>query len=214
MAFPVVQATNNSTQTAATTHTVSLPAGISSGDLLIVILEVPGTIASFTGYISLISGRGIGFLYYRIADGSEGATTTFTTSASTLSVHNTYRISGHQGTTPEATTAAGLDPPSLTPTWGSADTLFIAAICATVIFGSAGDITAAPTNYGSLIKSGELNDGVNRYRAGSAVRSLTGVSDDPGTFTVSSYTDGDAFTIGVRPVSASGGTRTYGYIIG
>ena len=89
MAFPVVQARNETSFTAAaTSFACNLPATIASGDLLIVILASGGTNAqqfnTLTGWTELLD-ENVTFgvhVWYRLADGTEGATVTFTCTGS------------------------------------------------------------------------------------------------------------------------------------
>jgi hypothetical protein len=127
MAFPSIDNTNTSTSAAGTSHTVSLPANISSGDLLLVFFATDGdnTVTDWDGFTELVSesnGTAAFFaIAYKYATGSEGASITVTTSVSEPGSHASYRITGHDsGQIPEASTVVEAssdvpDPGSLTP---------------------------------------------------------------------------------------------------
>ena len=107
----VVTSYNNS---GVQNHTVTLPSTINSGDLLIVIFwqgTVGGTVTfdggdgfaqfSTTG---VATGYGEGELWYVIADGTEGATTSVTTSGFTNFSATCVRLTGHNSTWEDVTT--------------------------------------------------------------------------------------------------------------
>lgn len=219
MAFPSA-GTPVATQFAAsvTSMPVSLPATINAGDLLLALVEVRNT-ATYTkptgwsdiSTIAQAGGGAVGKLngFYKIAAGTEAGTTpTWTASTGTTGIWQTIRVTSWHGTTPpEATTASGdataANPPSLTPSWGTDDTLWLA------IAGHAAAVTAAwsaaPTNY-----SGFQNDGASSGGAAvsiaSSTRQLNAISEDPGAFTVSgSNRFWTSATIGIRPAAAGGG---------
>lgn len=140
MTVPVVESTATSADTSATTsHTVTMPAGVTSGDLLICIFKpASGTgtwSVSMTGWTLLASledgFNGASYAFYREADGTEGASETVTTGNSVKSAHITYRVSGwDSGQAPEGQVAAAGSEATFTPTWGSADNLYISALTA------------------------------------------------------------------------------------
>src|SRR5262245_10895511 len=136
MSFPTVAGTNTSANSSASTsHTVNLPASIASGDLLIIfIADSIGTANSgfsasgWTALAKCDNGTNHGFqCLYKIASGSEGGSVVVTSAASGKTAHNSYRITGWHGTSPpeQGTPVTGggganPDPPSLSPSWGSA----------------------------------------------------------------------------------------------
>lgn len=138
---PQVVGSSSNANIAVTSHTIDLPATINIGDLILV-MTLRNSTAAITppaGYSSLASatasGSGSAYqLFYKTADGSEGGTTlTFTTSATRTTVLICYvvQVGTWQGTPEQATyngdTGMSADPPSLTPSWGSAANLWIAA---------------------------------------------------------------------------------------
>ena len=214
MAFPTVAATNGGNVTAdSTSHTVNLPGGISAGDLLIAIFAVDDTptitwpagwtqLAEDVGALSEVTAS----IYYREADGTEGASITVTTDVSEGSAHTTYRITDWHGTSAPEISAVSSDatstpdPNSLSPSWGAEDTLWLAVVC---YWPGSRTVSSYPTNY---------TDGINdRWSSssgtgvGSGRRELNSSSEDPGTFTLSASARNASYVIGVRPEGAGGG---------
>ncbi len=193
-----VAASNNGSGAAANTHTINLPSGIISGNLLLMLFTTFDGRA-FTppsGWTTIFSQSNTVTLSaaYKVADGSEGATTTCTTaSTGSRSAHVTLRITGYQATPQSATatgSSTGPNPPSLSPSWGTAsETLFIAG------FGNRATSAPSgiPANYADLLS------GVNGSGpvAALATRIATLSSDDPGAFT-SESSSWVAGTIAVR----------------
>ena len=196
--FPQVAATNISKESSAvSSHTVALPTGIQSGDLLLAFFNAEGGIGSsetitwpngWTEFASEIShsgnpttGAAVHFrAAYRQADGTEGANITVTTGTNATSAHNTYRITGADDPAtqaPEAATAGStssettIDAPSLTPTGGAQDYLWLAVVA----LNQGNTLSASPTNYTNLIQDSGTGGGL-----GSSRRELNAASTDPG----------------------------------
>ncbi len=210
MTFPTVETTSVGAETGnETSHTVNLPSGIVSGDLLVVEFSyaLPNTTtfpAGWTNFITRNNGNGIRTdAAWRDADGTEGASITVTTNDNaTRSDHAVYRISGAEDPdtqAPEVSTGAtgtdaSPDPDSLTPTGGAKDYLWIA------LMGSddaSDDITAGPTSYTNLLV-GENGSSLAIHVA-SAERQLNASSEDPGTFTLENSEEWLAATYAVHP---------------
>lgn len=132
------------------------------------------------------------------------------TSGNTRPAAVSYRIAGWHGTLADGVEALfldsdSLDPPSLTPAWGAADTLWIAGVNSQ---GSNATITANPTNYVSRVDSIEDDatlSGNNHYtRCFASERNLNASTEDPGLYTFSSESlqTERPFTIAVRPTSS------------
>jgi hypothetical protein len=225
MAFPVVATTNSGNDTSGTSHTVNLPGSIASGDLLIVLFANDGnaTITWPSGWdqaanalFDTANGTAVRLAgRQRIADGTEGATITVTTSASEWSAHSTLRITGWHGTTvAEAATATGssttADPPNLDPAgWASEDTLWIA--CSGRDTGGADDDdnTAHPTNYTAIhnVLAGTNAGGVNLT---SSRRDNAVSAENPGTYTGPTTEEWVAATVAIRPAAAGAALVTPG----
>ena len=102
---PVVESLATSTPSSGTSHTVNLPASIASGDYLIGCFATDGnpTITWPAGWTLLSEAADGGSasrqsVYYRVADGTEGATITIGTSAAEFAVAHVYRITNATGT--------------------------------------------------------------------------------------------------------------------
>jgi hypothetical protein len=124
-------------------------------------------------------------------------------SAASFIAANYYRISGQFNAAPEAATATGntasADPPSLTPSWGSTSTLWLAV---------AGDIVAtqglpsAPASYdGRIVRENDGGGGSNVVRLASARRSLLAATENPAAWTLPGSGQWAAATIAVRPAT-------------
>lgn len=200
--FPVVEATNISSTSGSATQVVNLPAGISSGDLLLIFLGMQDgrTINTPSGWTQLYNNNSdpSAACFYKVASGSEGASVSVTLSSSSIGGHTSYRISNYQGT-PEAatlngpTSSANPNPPSLTPSWGSAKTLWITA---THNRNPSADpsVSSYPANttngiYGHVTGAGMAT----------AQRQLEASSWDPNTYTMSASVAWCANTVAIRP---------------
>ena len=201
MAFPVVQTTNESaTTTAGTSHIVNLPTGITAGELLVVLMAIGSTAATvnvLAGWSEVLDASQANDLkvLVRQADGSEGATVTFTTSAATRDASISYRISGALPLAIRAPEISAVatgssttpNPGTVTPTGGTKDYLWLAAFTRD---GEALDddawCSAAPAGYTNLLRKACGTAGTNlggliaSAQLGSAVS-----TQDPGTFTAS-----------------------------
>lgn len=202
MAFPSIATTNQNNTSATTNHVVNLPASIAAGDLLLIFGHVglaPTYPAGWTEISSVVVGSRTFSIAYRIADGSEGASVTVTTASNAACRWITERITSWHGTTPPevGTAATGTsttpDPPAVTPSWGSADNLFIASSA------KAGGVgpTGFPTNYGTS----QLDQFDSNADIAVAARQLTASTDNPGTFTYAASSAWGAQTVVIRPAS-------------
>ncbi len=216
MASPVVAATNeSSTTTAGTNHTVTLPTGINARDLLVVCMNKGSTSASINalaGWTEILDeavANGL-FIAYRWATGGD-SNPTFVSSASTRDATISFRITGAidpavQAPEDAAATATGTsttpNPPSISPTGGSKDYLFIA------MFGMAGEfadddawVTASPSGYTPTDPLSKACGTVGTNLGGivaAASRQATTDTEDPGTFTATSAA-WRAQTIAIHP---------------
>lgn len=215
MAFPSpVGSPTTATDGAATfSHTVNIPSG-SAGDMLIIIICALATMGtcSATGWTALgedlNSGQAHINYLWRYADGSEGTSVTVTSTGTTRTCNLiVHRFSGAKNQAPEKGTAVtftssgttAANPPSLTPSWGAEDTLWLP------VMGNktTGGVSAAPTNYSNLA----VNSGVSAQVA-SAQRQLNAASEDPGPFTHTAQA-GVCNTLAIRPAPAS--SSNYGF---
>jgi len=212
VAFPVVATVGTTYNSAATTsHVIDLPDSIASGDLLILFFSRDGSTGTVTfpaglPWTALTGPAGAGtsehYVRYRVAGSSEGTDITVATSVSEEAAGKILRITGWHGTDPPeqgtvvvGTTSTLPNPPTLTPSWGSADTLWIAW------YGNngAGNATAYPTSYtGNQTTVDAVACGLSF-----ATRELAAASDDPGTFTHSASRPWSSNTFAVRPAAVA-----------
>lgn len=214
---------------AGTEHVVNLPsdlATIQAGDLLLVFCsrdDGDHTITRPEGWETISNEAHDtasleGSLFARRADGTEGATATWTTSVSLSASWHAYRIPRGQwydngtladaievGTTSE-TTGTTPNPPSLTTTWTGAANLFIA-----VSFGisESESYSAIPSGYTSNQTSG--GQGGSGASIGSAFKTATANTEDAGTFTKSGSGAYIAQTFAIRPPAAPSITTPTGW---
>jgi hypothetical protein len=198
-----------------TSHDVTMPPSVSSGDLLQCLFT--SSIATFTwpaGWTvakSLTGAAAKSELAYRQSDGTEGAAIVVSTSLSVESAHICMRIVGHVNPAtqaPQASTGAtGLsttaNPDTVTPTGGSKNYLFVA------LAGNSGGsgpptYTGFPSGYHHPLEQ-ISSTGAGTYATAMATRQLNAASEDPGTFTNPSV-NWVALTAAVHP-TPSGATR-------
>lgn len=139
MTFPVVAAqTSAITATSQSSHSVTLPASIQAGELLVLVLSFGDSAISINtglaGWTAVLTDQSNTptFRSYRkfAVAGDAGSTLTIVTSTSTQMQANVYRITGaHASTPPEASglrhAGPPYDAPAHTASWGAADTLWL-----------------------------------------------------------------------------------------
>lgn len=212
MAFPTDAARLNTNGTAAAINKVcNLAGGIVSGNLLILILRSAGadTHTTPTGWTQLVLNNAADgsddttSIWYRIADGNEGATVTVTATTSLKFAAECWRVT--EGDTPQVSgTATGAsatpDPPSFSPAGGAQDYLWF------WIGGWEGEQTSppagSPLNYSNPVgaNSGTAGAIASNCRVAGATRQLNAATEDPPSWTISVSDDWSAWTIAVPPV--------------
>lgn len=195
--------------TASTSHVCNLPTTV-SGDLLIALVGTDGSssnsaVATPSGWTALgttqeISTSSRGTALYRVADGSEsGGTVDFQTTGSEEAAVSIVRVqAGSYVGTPEAafiSSSQSLSPPSasLTPTWGSANNLWITAL-----------FLGRPLPTGYPYPNNQIGvDGMSGGASGSTVAACTithvAASLSPPTWSVSPSIQSVSATIAIRP---------------
>ena len=209
MAAPVVEAqTENSGS--SSNPAAALPASIASGELLFLFFasdaagQSIGTPTDWTLLVTQTNAR----VFYKIATGSEGSTVTvpFTPNARPWAARS-FRVSGHNSSSaPEAASATGTgtspDAPSLTPTGGSKEYLWIWSVHVGDEDFGAGTVSSFPTNY----TTNADQVGTTAAAVGTSYRANTASSENPGTGTLSAGAPWTAVTIAVYPVEGGGGS--------
>lgn len=185
MTFPAVAGRQT---TMAGLPTIAFDSAPSSGDLIIIVFQsgFAGT-ASAPGWTVPVGALGT-WVLYRICDGSEGSSVTITYAAGGGLAARAWRIRGFTGA-PEFGIAASKNPPSLSPSWGAKDTLWIAAL------GLSGTYSGFPSGY---TQTGSVTN------LGWAERELNAASEDPSAFTSSSGAFIESVTIAVQGIVSGG----------
>ena len=204
-AFPKVETTSEGVDdVAGTTTTVTLPAGIVSGDGIVVLfcsgLSTAADIVFPAGYTELVEFFGFSLSFaiaYRQADGTEGATIDVTHNSS-KTAFICYRVSGQdfdiQSPENSARTdgnSVSPDPAAVTPGGGVNDYLFLA------VYGNDGLVTQddAPANYTHRLNAAGAD--ADSCGIGSAHRKLNATSEDPAAFAQSAAEGWHAYTIAI-----------------
>lgn len=148
----------------------------------------------------------------KLSDGTEGTSLSWDLSGTAKGAAIAWRITGAANPASRApevqvatftTTANTANPPSISPTGGSKDYLFLAL---------AGEdqesitFSVAPTNYTNLTNANSGTSGLNATNVciGGASRQLTAASEDPSTFTHgAAATGGLALTVAIHPPLAN-----------
>ncbi len=210
-------ATNVSTAALTWAVTVGSPA---AGTLLIVFLRgSTNTLTSFTGYTQLAADASDAsddqtLVYYRQADGTEGATDDAVWNANTKGGAICWQVTGAIDPATSAptisavaigtTTANTCNPNSVAPANAPQDTLYIAMGGED---GEVGAFTAAPANYGNFQAANSGTGGAaasNLLMGGASRQILASSSDDPGAFTHAAANAGwTAFTVAIIPPAAA-----------
>lgn len=207
--FPVIEETSKGgSSTNTTTHPITMPAGVTTGDLLVVLFGqdddglIPATVnigSSGAGWARLYeANQGSDHTrfscFYKIATGSD--TLTITTGFSDTSDWIVYRISGASSAlTASTTTNTTNDPPSLTAGMGSAK--YLCLVHALISDGHS--ISAAASGFDGIINGATA--GLSQIRAASFSRKFKASSEDPGTYTTTPSATARALlaTIAVPP---------------
>lgn len=220
--YPVVASTNTSSKDnqGNTPAVISLPSGIQPGDLILIFYSDgsnsgndPALPAEYTLFYSNESTSGGGSTanlyraaWYKIANGTEGATVSTTNNIPDRSAHTTYRISGGTylgfpvASTADTGTDDNPDPPSLTSGFGAVPTMWIATSH------SAGDGTVtAPTNYtANLIVGHSGGTGNAHATTGTSHRFTTAASENPGQYDLAADRVHAAWTVAIQGIGVSG----------
>lgn len=194
--FPQVEAVSTGEEASGTSHVITLPSGITAGDLLLIVLAYDGTptvsIASGSGWTILgqqnASGAGSAIVY-KVAAG--GDTLSIGTSASEAVAWIAYRISGAAGVS--GSSANNNDPPEHTPPGGAQNYLWIASQQEDGILAS----SAPPTNYSDLHQESNNVGSTARVSISTAQRELNAASENPGAFVGAGA--GSTWTLAVAP---------------
>lgn len=207
--FGVIGTPLATVQTSSSTNrNINIPTGVLLNELLLAILTTSNgsavTLSPPSGWTA-VSGAASSNTntnqnaFWKIAAGTEGGTTVQSVDSALVSnsVAVCYRITGHDpATAPVATNTNSAststpDPPNLAPGWGSVLTLYIAA------FGrrsTACSMDAYPSGY----VDHPIGNDASNCKTYAITRKLTGTSENPGAFSLSSAAQANALTIAVK----------------
>lgn len=218
MAYPVPMATNGGDSAGqVTNHTIKLPAGCNVAGRKIVLAlmtrangENPGGLGSWSIKRQLgLATSGVATVAEYTTTGSEGwvgdgtDTITATTSVSCGSAHFTALFGSdansiEYGTLATSASSATHDPPSLSPSYGSKETLWLAI--ALIAHGQSASF-GYPTGYTDTNLTRWNNSSGAMVMRG--MRNATTATEDPNAFTLSAARIGTALVIAVEPVGGS-----------
>jgi hypothetical protein len=211
------QSSNN---TAASPQTISLPAGIVAGDLLIIDMAVSASVtptfpSNNGGWISLRTG-GPSFsnmFYYHFCDGTEGTSMSVSFSASVSFAAIVSRISGADNSVPPevvmwstGTATASFDPAQVTASWSDVvDNLFA---CMPNQRGAVQrtSVSTYPTGY----NTGQSFIGTTAFNnVAVCFKQANSQSDDPSTFTFAPTGNVTAGTVASIVIRGVGGGNMF-----
>lgn len=193
--FPHIAAVAKTTNTS----TVTLPAGITAGDILLMIVghEDNGAVGTPSGWTSLFStGSGSGRCqgFWKVASGAEGANVTLDESdISVVAVRITGAVDLECGTSVTGSDTAP-NPPSLTASWGVKKTLWLAAC------GGRNDPTVSgmPAGFTEVDQIDDDHGDVGSFACIAELESAE-ATVNPAAFTLSTSASWVAQTIAVEP---------------
>lgn len=214
MAFPSVRSEVAGSQNSnSLTWTITWPATIVAGDLLLLAVGCDGNIATFTTTEGLDqsfnqkapSNLATGAALTKVAAGTETGTFTLTLSGA-VGEQGAWRIAAYQdwfgalsggvdfgGTT--ASTSTGPDPNNFSPSWGAADTRFRAQ-CA--FDDGRTNVTGFPTDY-TISQNSDASGGPSGAGIGGASRDINAGAQDPSAFTIDRNVAWVSWVTAIRP---------------
>lgn len=232
MAFPQVadaDTTNGTVTGNSASWTLTYPANIGAGDLLIALIGRDGGFSSATDAIAgwtlgigaSGSGASCAIVFAKVATGTETGTFTYTVNGAEQGGWRVLRIPAGTWFGGALLTEAGdsdsmaatrlnngtnqnPNPPALNPTtWDIEDTLWfaIAGVDTSRTF------SAFPTNYTNT--SSDVSGGSNGGSLGVARRENAVASEDPGTFTISAADDWGVITLAIRPAAGGAAVASF-----
>lgn len=205
--FPSILAASTGTGIPfATSFTVTFPSG--SGGLFLIIARTSRASGSLTattpsGWTRVqTANANVGgelYVYTKEVVGDEGASVTIDMSNTGNAAWVCYRVGNSAGVeSAEDNTALSAEPPSLTPSWGSAKTLWLAVQSQRL----SNFTYTPPADYTDFLRVNSEDDSGSTAHGSLAVarRFLEAASEDPGAFGFDGVASQQrAATIGIRP---------------
>lgn len=207
-ATPTVESTASvGIGTAATSHSLTGLAGAANGREVILLVAQDGTgtaTATIGGQAMTQIGTSsnasvrLTILRRNLTGAETNLNITMTTSSSTTIAAQAYLISGMQGTPEAAFGTTFIDPPSLSPSWGASNTLWLAVTAHEADRG-----LLAMTNYTNALVTGAAPTGSftgSLCTLGSARRARNASSEDPGGWSIQGSFSGNTVsaTVAIR----------------
>ena len=176
----VTQTTSSAVSTA--TPSVSLPASIVSGNLLLIFVQSDGNVTWTTpsGWTTILGTASRVAGYYRVANGSEGSSVTVTQSGANPSAHASVQVNCYAASSfIEAGTlvTSSVDPPSITPSWAPTNTLIVTMASQ---YSATADFSAGPSGYSNFQHT---YNGFSSAMASATKQIIPGATENPGAFT-------------------------------
>jgi len=202
----VADQTETYNTTDATSVTVTLPATVNAGDVLVAVMSIDGnatatwdntTAGAWTQQAQYLANSNAHALtiFTKTADGTEdGKVLAITLSGSQQAVTRVLRVTGAAGPVEVTTYARGstvsADPPAITPSWTGAS-LYIA----TLALDGTATVSSGPSGYSGLASRASSSSGQSTNATAWRLASGT---EDPGAFTVSATSQWVAATLALR----------------
>ena len=160
---------------------ISVPSGTIDGDLLVASItkdSVASSISVPSGWTRIIQVANVERhdVFYKFADGTEGASVTFPLGANEGGSYMMARISGAAEI--EAISNQTFDPPEITPSWGDSSFLVIAI---STQRGGGTSYSAYPSGYTEIGRTVSIS-GLNSPEMAAAWKATSGSSENPGAF--------------------------------
>lgn len=224
MAYPTVRDSQTSILNSGNVnHSITYPTTVVAGDILIGIFGAKeDSVTPFDsewapgdGWTELAEDE-IGVvglsIAWKEADGSEGGNTTLVTSNALITpthaaiiyaVKDASIVSNPESLLDKALSTNAPDSPSLTPTGGSKDYLFISAFVYEMTELGSIAVSSYPSGYAS--NQVNAQSGTDSWSTGiaAATQNITSTADNPGVAALSADSDWVAATIAVHPVVAA-----------
>jgi hypothetical protein len=220
VAFPQLVTSSSGAPTASgTSHSATLPASISAGNLIVVVAGIDdadnndtltlndGTYDLLLDSVDAGVGRACLTVALKVADGSEsGDPLSFSSTNSEQFTYVCLNLSGASGEAEASAAAsnafnAAPNPASLTPAgWEVEDTLGL-ALC--IVDPAWTTIDAGPSGYSNFLENHQADSGNDGVGVGVATLESAAASEDPGAFTLSNAGSWTAYTVALRPGGAA-----------
>lgn len=210
MTFPSVIARSGGTTAVGTSHTITLPAGVTAGHLYLVVMGIDGLVTlttATTGWTKVGQGTGANGVTAGVFAGIAGTAVTpfvITSSTSTNGAHNSWDIDLWSGVIADIAfaTATGAGSagtsPALTPAGGALDYLWIVNCSAN---SGANLATAAPAGFSNFVSR---TAGVTATDGNTEVAELQAntATETPGAWTRVVTGGWEADTVSIKPGAA------------